>query len=111
MQTHKDIPTQLLASTADLSASLVIASFGTSKPYNGLAFDLSIQRDTGAPIAATEKPLRYGKLPEIHHIFKSGPKSPPKIISLVFTAIVLVTFPALLVSVSVIDPDPDTTIL
>ena len=111
MQTHKEIPSQLLASTADLSASLIIASFGTSKPYNSLAFDLRIQRNTAAPVPATEKPLRYGKLPEIHHIFKSDPKSPPKIISLVFTAIVLVAFPALLVSVSVIGASPDTSIL
>ena len=99
MQTQKDIPSQLLAATADLKASLIIASFGLSKPYNSPAFDVTIQRDPSAPVTAPEKPLRYGKLPEIHHIFKSDPKSPPKIISLLFTAIVIAALPTLLISV------------
>ena len=44
--------------------------------------------------------MRYGKLPEIHHTFKTDPKSPPKIITLVFTAAVLVALPVLLTTVS-----------
>ncbi|MCJ1413588.1 hypothetical protein MMC19_007709 [Ptychographa xylographoides] len=93
--TQKDIPSQLLAAKNGLTASLVIASFGYSKPYNSPVFDLNIKRDAGAPIPEVEKPLRYGKLPEIHHVFKSDPTSPPKIVSLVFTAIVLAALPVL----------------
>lgn len=91
---YKDIPTQLLASSDALAASLIIASFGSSEPYQMRAFDIEIVQD---PIimAAQEEPLRYGKLPEIHHIFKPDPKSPPKIITLVFTAAVLVALPML----------------
>ena len=98
IQSQKDIPTQLLASPESLEASLVIASFGSSTPYKSKAFDLSIKLDTTSPQAPQEKPLRYGKLPEIHHIFKSDPTSPPKIITLVFVAAVLVALPALLFS-------------
>lgn len=95
---QKDIPTQLLVSPGPLEASLIIASFGSSKAYKSKAFDLSIKLDTTSPQPSQEKPLRYGRLPEIHHIFKSDPTSPPKIITLVFVAAVLVALPALLVS-------------
>lgn len=78
-----------------------MASFGSSKPYYFRAFDLSIKRDPGAPIAMSEKPLRYGKLPEIHHTFKADPKSPPKIVSLVFTLVVLAALPGLFVTVCI----------
>lgn len=47
-----------------------------------------------------EKPLRYGKREEIHHIFKDDPQSPPKVISLVFTLAVVAMVPALLIGVS-----------
>ncbi|MCJ1404653.1 hypothetical protein MMC11_007879 [Xylographa trunciseda] len=94
--TQKDIPFQLLTASSDLTASLTIASFGSSTPYNKVAFTIKIKRDSGEPISSTEEPIRYGKLPEIHHIFKSDPKSPPKFISVFFTAIVLVALPALL---------------
>ena len=82
--------------------SLIIASFGSSKPYNGKAFDLTIKLDAGSPLPASEKPLRYGKLPEIHHIFKSDPKSPPKIITLIFATAVIAALPVLLGVVSTI---------
>ncbi|CAF9929835.1 hypothetical protein IMSHALPRED_008007 [Imshaugia aleurites] len=94
--TQKDLPTQLLSSTEPLQVSLVIASFGSSKPYNAKALDLTIEINSGSPLPASEKPLRYGKLPEIHHIFKSDPTSPPKIITLVFTAAVIAALPVLL---------------
>lgn len=100
IQTQKDLPTQLLASTGPLDASLVVASFGSSKPYNGKAFDLTIELDSGSPSPTSEKPLRYGKLPEINHTFKSDPKSPPKIITLVFAAAVIAALPILLGAVS-----------
>ncbi|MCJ1471758.1 hypothetical protein MMC13_000398 [Lambiella insularis] len=98
--THKDIPSQLLASSGDLSASLVIASFGSSVPYNKPAFDIKITHDSGQPIASIEEPLRYGKLPEIHHTFKADPKSPPKVISVFFTAVVLAALPVVFLAVS-----------
>lgn len=94
--TQKDLPTQLLSSTGPLDASLVIASFGSSKPYNRKAFDLSIELDSSSPLHTSKKPLRYGKLPEIHHIFKADPKSPPIIITLVFAAAVIAALPILL---------------
>ncbi|MCJ1447760.1 MAG: hypothetical protein MMC23_008271, partial [Stictis urceolatum] len=93
---QKDIPTQLLTTSDLLSASLIIASFGTSSPYSSKAFDLAIQTDPNVPAPKSEKPLRYGKLSEIHHIFRADPKSPPKIISLVFTVLVLGALPVLL---------------
>ncbi len=99
MQSHKDIPTQLLTSSTPLTASVVIASFGSSKPYEGLAFEVKIEVDPNSPIASLGKPLRYRKLPEIHHTFKTDPKSPPKIITLIFSAAVVAVLPVLLVTV------------
>ncbi|KAF2815083.1 uncharacterized protein BDZ99DRAFT_190217 [Mytilinidion resinicola] len=93
--TQKDLPTPLLLASEPLTASLVIASFGSSTPYKSKAFEITVERDPNAPIAAGEKPVRYGKLEEIHHIFRSDPKSPPKIITLVFTAAVLGALPVL----------------
>ena len=61
---------------------------------------MTINLDPGSSIPASEKPLRYGKLPEIHHIFKSDPKSPPKIITVVFAAAVIAALPVLLGAVS-----------
>ena len=83
-----------------LKASLVIASFGSSKPYTNHAFDLQVVIDPNTPLPALERPLRYGKLPEIHHTFKPDPTSPPKIITVIFTAAVLSTLPALFITVS-----------
>jgi len=93
--TQKDLPTPLLLTSEPLTASVIIASFGSSTPYQSKAFALTIERDPNAPIAAGDKPVRYGKLEEIHHIFRSDPKSPPKIITLVFTAAVLGAVPVL----------------
>ncbi len=99
-QSQKDLPSQLLSSAGPLEASLVVASFGSSKPYNSRAFDLSIVLDS--PLPAQDKPLRYGKLPEIHHIFKSDPTSPPKFITIVFTAAVVFALPVLLATVRIV---------
>ena len=93
-QSQKDLPTQLLASSKPLEASLVIASFGSSTPYKSKAFDLSIALDS--PIPKQETRLRYGKLPEIHHLFRTDPTSPPKIITLFFTFAVIAALPVLL---------------
>ena len=80
--------------------NIVLGSFGTAKGYKDKAFTVQVESDPNVPVARAEKPLRYGKLEEIHHIFRADPKSPPLIITLFFTAAVLVTLPALLGTVS-----------
>jgi oligosaccharyltransferase complex subunit delta (ribophorin II) len=57
--------------------------------------------DANIPKPKYEKPLRYGKLPEIHHIFKPDPKSGPIVISVFFVGAVLATVPILLGVVSI----------
>jgi oligosaccharyltransferase complex subunit delta (ribophorin II) len=74
----------------------VFAAFGQTKGYNDKAFSLSVVLDPNVPIATSEKPLRYGKQPEIHHIFRSDPKSPNIIITLIFTGAVLAALPMLI---------------
>ena len=96
-QTINNIPAQLLVSPSPLKASLVIASFGTSKPYKNHAFDLAIVLDPSAPPPSIEKPLRYGALPEIHHIFRDDPRSPPKIVTLIFLGAVLACVPGIFI--------------
>jgi len=95
-QTQKDLPIQLLTSKQPLRATLLLASFGTSQPFSNHVFNLEITLDPSAPLPKYEKPLRYGQLEEIHHIFKADPKSGPKIISLFFVLAVLATVPVLL---------------
>ena len=65
-QAAKDIPIELLSASGTLQASILIASLGTSKPYKASAFDLAFENDAGNPLPKAEKPLRYGKFPEIH---------------------------------------------
>jgi oligosaccharyltransferase complex subunit delta (ribophorin II) len=96
-----------LRASKPIEASIVIGSFGSSKGYDDKAFSLALNLDPNVPLSATEKPSRYGKLPEIHHIFRADPKSPNILISLFFTIAVLATLPILLgtVSFSVSIPD------
>lgn len=96
MQTHKDLPIQFLTSSKPILASLVIGSFGSSKPYKSKIFDLNVSRDANVPLVIPEPPLRYAAEKEIHHIFREDPRSPPKIISLVFAAAVAGALPVLL---------------
>ncbi|KAH8899337.1 hypothetical protein GQ53DRAFT_801899 [Thozetella sp. PMI_491] len=91
----KDIPAQLLLAQQPLKASVVIASFGAAKGIVAPAFDLEFKADPNAALPSYEAPLRYGKQPEIHHIFRADPKNPPKVISLFFALAVLATVPAL----------------
>jgi oligosaccharyltransferase complex subunit delta (ribophorin II) len=56
---------------------------------------LAVTRDANAPLSTPEAPLRYGKLSEIHHIFRSDPKSSPTILSSVFTLAILACLPVL----------------
>ena len=99
-QSQKEIPVQLLVSAKPLKASIVIASFGSAQGYNAAVFDVEIRTDPTVPAPHYEKPLRYGKKPEIHHIFRADPRSPPKAVSLLFALAVVATVPALFISVS-----------
>jgi oligosaccharyltransferase complex subunit delta (ribophorin II) len=99
-QSQKDLPVQLLYSSQPLRATLLLASFGSSQPFSNHIFNLDVKVDANAPQPKYEKPLRYGKLPEIHHIFKPDPKSGPIIISVFFVGAVLATVPILLGVVS-----------
>ncbi|KAF1958889.1 hypothetical protein CC80DRAFT_468681 [Byssothecium circinans] len=94
--TYKDLPHQFLVSSKPIPASIVIGSFGSSAPYKAKVFDLNIARDPNVPIAVPEKPLRYAAEKEMHHIFRDEPRSPPKIISLVFAVAVLGALPVLI---------------
>lgn len=90
----KDLPLQFLAPSKPLEARFLIGSFGTSAAYNGVAFPLTVARDPNEPVPTVEV-SRYGKLPEIHHIFKSDAESPPVVITLVFVAMALACLPVL----------------
>lgn len=84
-----------MTSKQPLRASIVVASFGSSTQFNRHAFDLTIETDPTAPPPVVSPPERYTSKPEIHHIFRDDPRSPPKIISLFFTLAILATVPAL----------------
>lgn len=95
-QSHKDLPIQFLTSEKPIPASIVIGSFGSSTPYQVKAFDLNVARDPNVPLSIPAKPTRYAPEEEIHHIFREDPRSPPKIITLVFAAAVIAALPILL---------------
>ncbi|KAK3187198.1 hypothetical protein K4F52_004102 [Lecanicillium sp. MT-2017a] len=95
--TQKDLPIQHLSSESALEASIIVGSFGSSAATVTPVFDITLKRDPNGVAPSYEKPLRYGKLEEIHHIFRADPKNPPKIISLVFATAVLGTVPALFI--------------
>lgn len=78
----------------------MLASFGSSLGYNKPIVDVEINLDPSLVAPEYQKPLRYGKLPEIHHIFRQGPKNPNIMISIVFAAAVAATIPALFLGVS-----------
>lgn len=94
-QSHKDLPHQFLTSSKPITASIVIGSFGSSAPYKSKAFDLQVTPDPNSPVTVPEAPLRYAAETEIHHIFRADPKSPPKIITIVFAAAVAAALPVL----------------
>lgn len=99
---HKDVPVQLLKSTKPIRASVVIGSFGSAQGIVAPVFDVELAQDAAAPPAESDAPVRYAKKPEIHHIFRADPRSPPKIVSLVFATAVVATVPVLLVSWSLL---------
>ncbi|KAH7078439.1 Oligosaccharyltransferase subunit Ribophorin II-domain-containing protein [Paraphoma chrysanthemicola] len=92
---QKDLPHQFLTSEKPITASIVIGSFGSSAPYKSKVFDLQVSRDPNVPLTIPDAPLRYAAESEIHHIFRSDPTSPPKIITLVFAAAVVGALPVL----------------
>ncbi|KAE8447031.1 hypothetical protein EG329_011166 [Mollisiaceae sp. DMI_Dod_QoI] len=93
--TQKDLPVQLILSSQPLRATLLLASFGSTQAFSSHVFDLEIKTDPNAPLPKYEKPLRYGKLNEIHHIFKPDAKSGPMVISLFFVLAIVTTVPVL----------------
>ena len=96
-QTHKDLPQPFLAApTAAVPAAVVLGSFGSARPYRAASFTLALARDANVPVAAAPAPERYAAAPEIRHVFRGGPRSPPKAVTLVFSAAVLAALPALL---------------
>ena len=70
----------------------MIGSFGAGQAYKGKAFTIAVEggEQKGEP------QLRYGKQPEIHHVFRADPRSPPRLVTLVFTAGTLACLPLLL---------------
>jgi len=90
----------LLVSSKPLMASIVIGSFGSAQAFNAPVFEVEIKVDPNSPAPHYEKPLRYGQKPEIHHIFRDDPRSPPKVVSLFFALAVVATVPALFIGVS-----------
>jgi oligosaccharyltransferase complex subunit delta (ribophorin II) len=85
----------LIASQSPLQASIVLGSFGSSTPLKSHVFQLDLKRDPAAPLEIG-KPTRYGKLPEIHHIFRPDPKSPPVLLTIIFGLAVFASLPILL---------------
>ncbi|KXG47061.1 Ribophorin II [Penicillium griseofulvum] len=94
--TQKDLPIQFLSLSDPVDAHIVIGGFGSSDAYDSSVFKLSIDRNPDEPVPTVET-QRYGKKPEIHHIFKESPSSPPIAITLAFVAMVCATIPALAV--------------
>ncbi|KAF2823347.1 hypothetical protein CC86DRAFT_469160 [Ophiobolus disseminans] len=92
---QKDLPHQFLTSSKPIAASIVIGSFGSSTPYKSKVFDLQVSRDPNVPLTIPEAPLRYAAEPEIRHIFRADPQSPPKMITIVFAAAVVAALPVL----------------
>ena len=86
--------------TTPLKVSLLVGSF-VHDPLKVDLFDLILPESAPAPTHPDE--LHFHLLPEIQHTFRPDPKSPPKVISLVFTGVVvapwlvLLTFVRLLV--------------
>ena len=95
-QTHRDIPIQLLTSSKALTATLTLASFGTVTPYRSSAFTLAVIVSSTTLVQPPPPPARYSALPEIHHIFKPDPTSPPVFITAVFGCMVFAALPVLL---------------
>lgn len=97
----------------ELTLSIVLGSFDETAPtFTELGTLVPV---LDGPAQAANERLRqkelegivkYGPKPEIRHVFKPEPKSPPKIITLVFTLAVLGGLGGLFVVVSFSLPEP-----
>ncbi|KAJ5294188.1 hypothetical protein PENANT_c028G04152 [Penicillium antarcticum] len=92
--TKKDLPIQFLSLPEPVDARVVIGGLGTSDAYDSSVFQLSIDRNPELAVPTVETD-RYGKKPEIHHIFKNSPSNPPIVITLAFVAMVGAAIPVL----------------
>lgn len=99
LQVQHQLPVQHVASEEPLEVSLLVGSLGSTKASITPLFDLVLRLDPNAPSSNYENPLRFGQQSEIHHIFRDDPKSPPKIVSIVFALAILATIPGLLIGV------------
>lgn len=95
MQTQKDIPTTFFSSSKPLHATIIIGSFGSAQGLTADAFDIELKHEPNTQPPTVPAPLRYGKLPQIHHIFKELDKYPSRVLPKFFVAAVLATLPAL----------------
>ena len=84
----------LLPSIGDMPT--VFASFGNSKPYKSKIFDFAVDPDSSTPNTLAHQPSRYGKLPQIQHIFRSDPTSPNVVITIIFGCAIFASLPVLL---------------
>lgn len=81
LQPYKDIPSALLSSSTPLRLSVALGSFSSDKSALIPIGTLSPEKpETPAP-----SPVKYVAQPEITHTFRADPRSPPKILTLVFT--------------------------
>lgn len=99
-QTQKEIPAPFFASSKPIHATVVIGSFGSAKGVIADAFDIEFKHEANAQLPAQSAPVRYGKQPQIHHIFREPEKYPSKVFPLFFVGLILVTLPAVAFIVS-----------
>ncbi|CAN8101314.1 unnamed protein product [Discula destructiva] len=92
--TQKEIPIPFFASSKPLHATVVIGSFGSAQALSADAFDIELKYESNTQPPTVPKPLRYGKKPQIHHIFREPAKYPSTVFPLIFVGLVLVTLPA-----------------
>ncbi|KUI70545.1 Dolichyl-diphosphooligosaccharide--protein glycosyltransferase subunit 2 [Cytospora mali] len=96
--TQKEIPAQFFLSSKPVHATVVIGSFGSAQGLIADAFDIEITQDPNKPAPAAPSPVRYGKKPQIHHIFREPTQYPYKVFSIIFVIIIAATLPILLVA-------------
>lgn len=96
--TQKDIPAQLLVSPKPVHATVVIGSFGSAQGIVADAFDIEINQDPNKPAPVAPAPVRYGKKPQIKHIFREPTQYPYKAFSIFFMLVIAATLPILLVA-------------
>lgn len=111
LQTQKDIPAQFFESSKPIHATVVIASFGSAEGLIADAFDVSLKQDANAPAPPAVGPvLRYGKQPQIHHIFREPTKYPNPLFPTVFSLAIAGAVPVLIWLVSISPPESATSL-